>query len=167
MVDIYGTLGPACASADTLEAMLRQGMHLVITGSNSRLLSSELATHLTGRFMSVELMPFTFAEYRRYLRRGEVELAEGRAEARRDFDVYFENGGFPETFTVSDRKTYFKLLYDSILFRDILRRHKVRNPKLLIYPESVYALMAITISLSFSLGEIAPADPILIMFLTS
>ena len=60
--------------------LLRQGMHLVITGSNSRLLSSELATHLTGRFMSVELMPFTFAEYRRYLRRGEVVLAEGRIE---------------------------------------------------------------------------------------
>ena len=112
--------------------LLRQGMHLVITGSNSRLLSSELATHLTGRFMSVELMPFTFAEFRRYLGRGEVELAEGRAEARRDFDVYFENGGFPETFSVLDRKTYFKLLYDSILFRDILRRHKVRNPALLM-----------------------------------
>ena len=119
--------------------LLRQGMHLVITGSNSRLLSSELATHLTGRFMSVELMPFTFAEYRRYLRRGEVELAEGRAEARRDFDVYFENGGFPETFTMSDRKTYFKLLYDSILLRDILRRHKVRNPKLLM--DVAYVMM--------------------------
>ena len=70
--------------------------------------------------------------FRRYLGRGEVELAEGRAEARRDFDVYFENGGFPETFSVLDRKTYFKLLYDSILFRDILRRHKVRNPALLM-----------------------------------
>lgn len=120
--------------------LLRQGMHLVITGSNSRLLSSELATHLTGRFMSVEMTPFTFAEYRRYLGRGEVELAEGRAEARRDFDVYFENGGFPETFTVTDTKTYFKLLYDSILFRDILRRHKVRNPKLLM--DVAYVMMS-------------------------
>lgn len=111
--------------------LLRRRIHLVITGSNSKLLFSDLATHLTGRFVPIELNPFSFAEYRRFLRREESAGSEWRAQARRDYDDYFRNGGFPETFRLADRRGYFKALYDSILVRDILRRHKVRNPKLL------------------------------------
>lgn len=47
--------------------LLRRRMHLVVTGSSSKLLFSDLATHLTGRFIQIELTPFTFTEYRRYL----------------------------------------------------------------------------------------------------
>ena len=111
--------------------LLRRRIHLVITGSNSKLLFSDLATHLTGRFVPIELSPFSFSEYRRFLRREESAGSEWRAEVRRDYDDYFRNGGFPETFRLADRRGYFKALYDSILVRDILRRHKVRNPKLL------------------------------------
>ena len=111
--------------------LLRRRIHLVITGSNSKLLFSDLATHLTGRFVPIELNPFSFAEYRRYLRREDSGGSEWRAELRRDFDDYFRDGGFPETFHLADKRGYFKALYDSILIRDILRRHKVRNPKLL------------------------------------
>jgi predicted AAA+ superfamily ATPase len=106
-------------------------MHLVVTGSNSKLLFSDLATHLTGRFIQIELTPFTFAEYRRYLCREGSSGTEWRAEARRDYETYFRNGGFPETLRISDKRGYFKALYDSILVRDVLRRHKVRSPKLL------------------------------------
>ena len=112
--------------------LLRRGVHLLITGSNSKLLSSELATHLTGRFVETELAPFGFDEYRRFL--GRVETPGGtewRAERRRDYETYFRDGGFPETFRMEDKRGYFKGLYSSILFRDVLRRHKVRNPKLL------------------------------------
>ena len=111
--------------------LLRRRIHLVITGSNSKLLFSDLATHLTGRFVPIELSPFSFAEYRRFLGRGAPAGSEWRAELRRDYDDYFRNGGFPETFRLADSRGYFKALYDSILVRDILRRHKVRNPKLL------------------------------------
>ena len=111
--------------------LLRRRIHLVITGSNSKLLFSDLATHLTGRFVSIELNPFSFAEYRRFLGRKPSGGSEWRAELRRDYDDYFRNGGFPETFRLADRRGYFKSLYDSILVRDILRRHRVRNPKLL------------------------------------
>ena len=111
--------------------LLRRRMHLVVTGSNSKLLFSDLATHLTGRFIQIELTPFTFAEYRRYLGREGSGGTEWRAEARRDYETYFRNGGFPETLRISDKRGYFKALYDSILVRDVLRRHKVRSPKLL------------------------------------
>ena len=57
--------------------LLREGLHLLITGSNSKLLSSELATHLTGRHIATELFAFSFAEYRRWLGRGKVEATEG------------------------------------------------------------------------------------------
>ena len=68
--------------------LLRGGMHLVITGSNSRLLSSEFATHMTGRDILIELSPFTFEEYRRYLGRGDVKTTSDEAEARRDYEVF-------------------------------------------------------------------------------
>ena len=119
--------------------LLRQGMHIVITGSNSRLLTDERATHLTGRHIPVELTPFTFAEYRRYLGRGDAELAEGRAEARRDYEVYVERGGFPETFKYADVRGYHKALYDSIVYRDILQRHKIREVAL--FNRVAYAVM--------------------------
>ena len=111
--------------------LLRRGMHLVVTGSNSKLLWGELATHLTGRFLPTEVLPFTFAEYRRFCGRGLVDTTEDRAEVRRDYEEYFFNGGFPETFMPIDRRAYFKVLYDSILKRDIIQRHRVRKPKLL------------------------------------
>lgn len=111
--------------------LLRRRVHLVITGSNSKLLFSDLATHLTGRFISVELNPFSFAERRRFLGRAASGGSEWRAQLRRDYDAYFRDGGFPETFSMSDKRGYFKSLYDSILVRDILRRHKVRDAKLL------------------------------------
>lgn len=111
--------------------LLRRRIHLVITGSNSKLLFSDLATHLTGRFVPVELQPFSFAECRRFLRREASGGSEWRAQLRRDYDAYFRDGGFPETFGISDKRGYFKALYDSILVRDILKRHKVRNQRLL------------------------------------
>lgn len=106
--------------------LLRGGMHLVITGSNSRLLSSEFATHMTGRDVLIELSPFTFEEYRRYLGRGEVKSTSDEAEARRDYDVFADRGGLPETFVQPDTRAYFKTLFDSIIFRDVVQRRKVR-----------------------------------------
>ena len=106
--------------------LLRGGMHLVITGSNSRLLSSEFATHMTGRDILIELSPFTFEEYRRYLGRGDVKTTSDEAEARRDYEVFAARGGLPETFVQPDTRAYFKTLFDSIIFRDVVQRRKVR-----------------------------------------
>lgn len=110
--------------------LLRNGLHLLITGSNSKLLSSELATHLTGRHIPIELFAFSFLEYRQYLKRGKAETTQDRAQLRRDYDRYFNNGGLPETFGMADPRSYIHTLYDAILYRDILRRYKIRSIKM-------------------------------------
>ena len=111
--------------------LLRKGLHIVISGSNARLLSSDLATHLTGRFVSTELFPFSFSEYRGYLKRGDPKTTTARAEARRDYDHYALHGGMPETFHMLDTRGYLRDIYDAILYRDILKRHNLRNPRTL------------------------------------
>lgn len=108
----------------------RQGYQLVITGSNSQLLSSELATHLTGRFAEHQILPFSFREY---LTAGNinpnepVNLPEARGLILNHLDQYIKEGGYPEI--VVDRldpKSYLKTLFESILFKDIVKRYKVR-----------------------------------------
>lgn len=111
--------------------LLRKGFHLVISGSNARLLSSELATHLTGRYVSTELLPFSFAEYRAWLKRGKAETTTAIAEVRRDYDHYFFHGGMPESFVMLDARNYLRNIYEAILFHDILKRHNLRSPQTL------------------------------------
>jgi predicted AAA+ superfamily ATPase len=111
--------------------LLRKGLHIVISGSNARLLSSDLATHLTGRFVSTELFPFSFAEYRAYLKRVEPTTTTEMAEVRRDYSHYAFHGGMPETFRMLDSRGYLRDIYDAILFRDILKRHNLRHPRTL------------------------------------
>ena len=86
--------------------LLKNRHHLLITGSNSKLLSSELATHLTGRHIPIELFSFSFLEYRQFLKRGPVNTTVDRAQLRRDYDRYFDCGGLPETFGMADVRGY-------------------------------------------------------------
>ena len=79
-----------------------------------------------GRDILIELSPFTFEEYRRYLGRGDVKTTSDEAEARRDYEVFAARGGLPETFVQPDTRAYFKTLFDSIIFRDVVQRRKVR-----------------------------------------
>ena len=109
--------------------LLRMGHHVVITGSNARLLTSELATHLTGRYLPIEVQPFSFAEYRDWTAQ-EVDDAWQR---------YFFNGGLPEAFVLPDVRSYISALYNSILSKDILGRHHVRNGNRFI--EAAYVVM--------------------------
>lgn len=104
----------------------RQGYNLFITGSNAHLLSRELATHLTGRHTSIVLFPFSFAEYLKAT--SSSELTEN--EKRQRLEEYLEQGGYPEPLVKNlDRKEYLSTLFDSIIYKDILRRYKIRNPQ--------------------------------------
>jgi len=100
----------------------RQGYRLVLTGSNAHLLSKELATHLTGRHTPIVIFPFSFSEY---LQAKGAQLTEPeQADALRR---YLEEGGFPEPLVKPmDRPSYLTALWDSVIYKDIVKRHRIR-----------------------------------------
>lgn len=106
--------------------LLRKQMHIVITGSNAKLLSGELATHLTGRHHAIPLYPFSFAEYCDFKQVDTSSRSTKAIAARRAaFDEYLRQGGFPELQFVQDDKAYIDGLVNNILTRDIEQRFKV------------------------------------------
>ncbi len=106
--------------------LLRRQMHVIITGSNAKLLSGELATHLTGRHHSIPLYPFSFAEY---CEAREVDTKSRTTKAiaarRAAFDDYMRQGGFPEIQFIGNDRDYIEGLVNNILKRDIEQRFKI------------------------------------------
>lgn len=101
----------------------RQGFNLVITGSSSHLLSKELATHLTGRHFQIIVLPFSFKEYL-YLDTKELTTSE----IKEKLDIYLVYGGYPEPLIKKiNYKDYLSTLFNSILFKDIIKRYKIRS----------------------------------------
>ena len=101
----------------------RQGYKLIITGSNSRLLSSELATHLTGRYSSVLLFTFSPKEFLKFNRQKATEV-----ENKAHLNSYLELGGYPEPLVKKlNYKEYLSTLLDSIIYKDIVKRFKIRS----------------------------------------
>jgi predicted AAA+ superfamily ATPase len=107
--------------------LLRQKIRLIITGSNAKLLSSELSTHLTGRYNQIELFPFSFYEFL-HLKNIPIddESTLGVALKRAAFDEYVAQGGFPELYLTKNKKAYIRNLFDAIINRDIKQRFSVR-----------------------------------------
>ncbi len=109
--------------------LLRQRIHIIITGSNAKLLSTELATHLTGRHHKIELFPFSFkdwcsnkdVEYTRLTTKNKGLLSKA-------YEEYFRQGGFPELISREENpKEYISTLIDNIISQDIKKRYKIRN----------------------------------------
>jgi predicted AAA+ superfamily ATPase len=115
--------------------MLRQGMHMLITGSNANLLSGELATHLTGRYHQIKLMPFSFQEY---CSCKDVNILSytTKAIALRDkaLNDYLFAGGFPELLLLSEAEQgdYVRSLVQTIVEKDIAKRYKLRYAQTLM-----------------------------------
>ena len=107
--------------------LLRQRMHILVTGSNAKLLSGELATHLTGRNDQIELYPFSFVEWCQ-CKGVDVKSKTTKAEAlrRAAFDEYLSQGGFPELLNKKNKTRYIANLVSNILKRDIEQRHKIK-----------------------------------------
>jgi hypothetical protein len=116
-----------------INRLQRNGFRIVITGSNAYLLSRELSTHLTGRFLQYQVLTFSFKEFlkaRSFELDGVHELKEKQGTILRCLDEYMEIGGFPEIVAKNvDPRSYLPTLFESILFKDIARRYKVRYSK--------------------------------------
>ncbi len=109
----------------------REGYNIVLTGSNARLLSKELATALTGRHIPIEILPFNFKEYltaKKYeINKERLVLPEEKANLLRLVNQYMQSGSYPEVVVKDfDPKGYFDILFDSLLFKDVVKRHRVR-----------------------------------------
>jgi len=107
--------------------LYRRGKNMIITGSNARMLSSEMATVLTGRYLQIEMLPFSLDETMRW-KNVSPNREEQAAQAITLADDYMRNGGYPETIPARGiTRSYLSTLFDSILLKDVAKRHKVRN----------------------------------------
>ena len=105
---------------------------IVITGSNARMLSVDVASTLGGRFLTREIFPFSFGEYLEINGiNSKSELLSATTSNRgllmRHFDEYFQFGGFPECATIPVKRDYLTSLYQKIFLGDIAARHRVEN----------------------------------------
>lgn len=103
---------------------IRENVDLYITGSNAYMLSGELATLLSGRYIEIQMLPLSFAEY--YKLTG--------MDRREAWNSYFRNGGFPYAAQLGDddiRRDYLSGIYNTVLLKDIVARKKVQDVTLL------------------------------------
>ena len=109
--------------------LYRLGVNMIITGSNAKLLSSEMATLLTGRYIQIEMLPFSLSEFFSWNQKALSDIPEAEVAAAQSLmDDYLHLGGYPETVVArSLTQNYLSTLFDSIVWKDIAQRHNVRN----------------------------------------
>jgi len=102
-----------------------ESYEIFISGSNSKMLSGELATLLSGRYVEFEIFPFSFIEYTGITKKEPV---------KQSYIDYMESGSLPELFVLPNDETkrnYISAIKDTVLLRDIIQRHNIKDPKLL------------------------------------
>ena len=103
---------------------IKDNVDVYITGSNAQMLSGELATLLSGRYIEISMLPLSFAEY--------YELVGG--DKRDAWNGYYRNGGFPYTVAIEDediRRDYLMGIYNTVLLKDIVARKRISDIPLL------------------------------------
>lgn len=108
--------------------MANQGFKVDITGSNAKMLSKEVASKLGGRYITKEIYPYSFIEY---LKANDI-YKEGYsykdiATINNMLNIYFENGGFPESLLFKNKREYISSVYQKVLYNDIIVHNDVRN----------------------------------------
>ena len=122
-----------------------ESVEIFISGSNANLLAGELATYIGGRYVAFEIFPFSYSEF--------LEIENKKAE-QSSFIEYMNFGGMPEIFHLPDeerKKHYIRNLFDSIVFRDVIKRHRIRDVWLL---EQLAILLTDMVGGLFSLRKI-------------
>ena len=112
-----------------INRLLRQKIHILVTGSNAKLLSTELASHLTGRHHKIELFPFSFKDWCEMKDLDYTRLTtKNKGLISKAYEEYFCQGGFPELISGEENpKEYISTLVDNIITQDIKRRYNIRN----------------------------------------
>ena len=124
---------------------IKEDIDMYITGSNAYMLSGDLATLLSGRYIEINMLPFSFAEY--YEMRG--------GDRREAFNSFFKNGAFPQAASIADdevRNDYVRGIYSTVLLKDIVARKKISDVELL---ESVTRFLFDNIGNTVSPNKIA------------
>ncbi len=108
--------------------LMDQGYKCVITGSNASLLSKELGTRLTGRYVSHTVYPFSFAEFLDFKNTATEDFVgiEKKVVLKKKFDEYLTLGGMPE-YLQTENIEVLKTVYDDILYRDIITRYAIQD----------------------------------------
>ena len=108
--------------------------HVMITGSNAKMLSREITSTLGGSYIQRNIYPFSFEEYLNYygiqLDKNWEFQPDKRLTVLRHFNEYFYRGGFAESFDKTDKREWLTSLYQKILMGDIVERNKIRNPRI-------------------------------------
>lgn len=123
---------------------------IFITGSNANLLSRELGTHLTGRYIPIELFPASFYEFLKFKNfqfdKNDLYKKEKISLIKKYFGEFVRDGGFFK-FLKNKDKDFFKILFDNIFYRDIVARYKISHEKSL---KDIYYFLISNISKEFS-----------------
>lgn len=111
--------------ADSL--YIKENVDLYITGSNAYMLSSEIATHISGRYVQIEMLPFSFKEY--------MESTGDMSERDIKYTEYLQNSSFPYTLELKGQadeiRDYLEALYNTIVVKDIIARKRISDPMML------------------------------------
>lgn len=130
-----------------------ESQNIFITGSNAKLLSSEIATSLRGRTLSYEVYPFSFREYLSFKKvPRDYYLSENKAKIISAFNDYLYTGGFPEMASENDPALRTKTLQDYfnvMIFRDLVERYNIANIAVLKYfIKKVLSTVSTTVSVN-------------------
>ena len=123
-----------------------ENIEIFISGSNSNLLSGELATLLSGRYVSFEIFPFSYEEY--------IGITQ-QIINKQSYIAYMESGGLPELFVLPTNETkrhYVSSIKDTVLLKDIIQRYAIKDAKLL---EDIFIYLVNNASNLMSVNNIA------------
>lgn len=142
LIEVYGESDfyffDEIQNIDKFEIIVRRlqdsGKKVIITGSNSSLLSMELGTRLTGRYIQIELFPFSFQEFLDFNKVEIVKesfyLPQEKVKLKQYFKQWLDSGGMPE-YLKYNNVNYLRTLFDNIIYRDIIVRYNIRKQAIL------------------------------------
>lgn len=130
--------------------------HITISGSNSSMLSSEIASSLSGRYLQIDVYPLSFEEYLHFKDinvKNKLDLVEKKIELNREFEAYIQHGGFPKVldYEVADKRDLLITYKDSILLKDIVARYNLKEFKTL---EEIAAFLLANSGISQSVNKL-------------